>query len=432
MSDSLLLLAPLALCAGGVGLLLFRASPRTTFVVWTLVLFFVPIWIGATVGFFWAALTLVTIAAIIAHLADLRLTVVDGFVAGFTLLVLVLFALNLATLSASVIAILQWVLPYTWGRLVLTRVPAPFVVQTIAMVAVAAALLALIEFATRTNVFVLVPGSGAYAQWSSLQPRASFLRAEGAFGHSIALGASLAMSSAFIVAARWRTPVTLLALAVLVGAIVVTFSRIGLITVGLTLALSVMLLPGIGRVVRWTIVGGGLAAGALIVSFIGGVLADAGDEAGGSADYRGDLFTLLLEVRPLGTAGDWSDRLVGGVYLGNFAQSVDNTLLLIALRFGWVPMLLVVAVFLAIAVGLLRRRANPASIAVAAQLPALLAVALITQFGMYLWFLAGLAIAWDAQPRDAVERRLRSGLSARTPARLRPGGGAAPSTARRP
>ncbi|WP_347756894.1 hypothetical protein [Agrococcus sp. ProA11] len=432
MSESLLLLAPLALCAGGVGLLLFRASPRLTFVTWTLVLFFVPIWIGATVGFFWAALTLITIAAIIANLADLRLTVVDGFVAVFTLLVLVLYALNLATLSASIIAILQWVLPYAWGRLVLTRVPARFVVQTIAAVAVAAALLALIEFATRTNLFVLVPGQGAYAQWSSLQPRAAFLRAEGAFGHSIALGASLAMSSAFVVAARWRTPVTLLALAALVGAVVVTFSRIGLITLGLTLALSVLLLPGIRRTVRWTIVAGGLAAGALIVSFIGSVFAEAGDEAGGSADYRGDLFTLLLEVRPLGTAGDWADRLVGGVYLGNFAQSVDNTLLLIALRFGWVPMLVVVLVLVATATGLLRGRANPASIAVTAQLPALLAVALITQFGMFLWFLAGLAIAWDARPRDELERRLTPRLSRLVPGRQPPGGGAAPSVARRP
>ena len=137
MSDSLLMLALLALGAGGVALLLFRASPKATFLLWTLTLFFVPIWIGVTVGFFWAALTLITIAAIVASLADVRLTIVDGFVAAFTVLALVLFALHLATLAATVIAILQWVLPYAWGRIVLARVPAAFIIRTIAAVAVA-------------------------------------------------------------------------------------------------------------------------------------------------------------------------------------------------------------------------------------------------------------------------------------------------------
>lgn len=424
MNQSLLLLAPLALCAGGVSLLLFRASPRATFVVWTLVLFLVPIWIGATIGFFWAALTLVTLAAIVAHLSDLRLTSIDGLVAAFALLVLVLFALNLATLSASVIAILQWVLPYIWGRIVLVRLPAQFVVRTIAAVAVLAAVLALIEFFTRVNVFVLVPGPGPYSVWGTIQPRASFLRVEGAFGHSIALGASLAMSTAFVIAARWRTPVTLLALVLLVGAIVVTFSRIGLVTAGLTIALGIILLPGVSRAARWSIVAGGATAVALIVPFIGSVFVDAGDEAGGSADYRSDLLSVLGAVQPFGTAGDWSDRLVDGVYLGGFADSVDNTLLLIALRFGWVPTFVVIAVFVAIVLSMVQRGPNPASIAVAAQLPALLAVALITQFGMYLWFLAGLSVAWSiASGGDA---RRGNELSLPRPVRQQPVGGAWP------
>lgn len=407
--NQLLLLAPLALCAGGVALLLFRASPRASFVVWTLVLFFVPIWVGATIGFHWAVITLVTLLAIVAHIGDMRLTVVDGLVAVFALLVLVLFALKLATLSASVIAILEWIVPYIWGRIVLARVPGRFIVRTIAVVAVMAALLALLEFATRFNPFVLIPGDGSGA-WSSLQPRASFLRAEGAFGHSIALGASLAMSSAFVIAARWRTPVTLLALVAIIGAVVVTFSRIGLATAALTIALCIVLLPGVSRALRWGIGILGIIAAAMIVPFLGSVFLDAGEEAGGSANYRGDLFTLLLEVQPFGSPGDWSNRLVGGIYLGNFSESVDNTMLVIALRFGWVPMLVVAMALIGIAFGILRRRADPAVIALTAQLPSLLAVALITQFGMFLWFIAGLAVAWKTQ-RDDVRDHAAIGLS---------------------
>lgn len=422
MSDSLLVLAPLALCAGGVALFVFRASPRATFVMWAFVLFLVPIWIGVTVGFFWAAITLVTLAAIASNFADVRLTVADAFVAGFALLVLILFALQLATLSHTVIAILQWVIPYVWGRMVLERVPALFVTRTIAAFATIAAVLAVIEFSTGSNLFVLIPGSGPFAEWSGLQPRSDFLRAEGAFGHAIALGASLAMASAFVLGTRWPAPVIVLSLAVIVGAVVASFSRIGLVTVALTIAVSLIAMPGIRRAARWWVGVGGVAALAILVPFLGDVFSDAGEEAGGSADYRSGLFTLVSEVQLFGSAGDWQGRIEGGVYLGTFARSVDNTMLLIALRFGWVPVLLVSALLVVLVLNLLRGRTNPATIAVVCQLPALFAVALITQFGSFLWFLAGLAVAWSAMQDDAAAMRGR--LDQPLLRRLEPVGGA--------
>ncbi|WP_413319361.1 hypothetical protein AA0Z99_03125 [Agrococcus sp. 1P02AA] len=429
MSWPLALLGLLALGAGGVALLVFRASPKAAFVIWMLVLCFVPVWIGATAGFFWAAITAVTLVAIAANLRDLRLSVVDAIVALFVVLVVALFALQLASLAATVIAVLEWVVPYLWGRLVLTRLSTDFVTRVIAAVATAVAVVALVEFATGVNVFVGIPGPGPYAEWSTLQPRASFVRAEGAFGHSIALGASLAMAAPFIVAARWRAPLTLLALALAVGAIVVTFSRIGIVTVGIAVALSLLLLPDVARGARWAIGVGGAIAIAMIVPFIGGVFTDAGDEAGGSADYRTGLLTLVSEVQLLGSAGDWSSRTVDGTYLGTFARSVDNTLLLIGLRFGWLPVLLVLAVFAAIALGALRRRSDPATIAVVSQIPALFAVALITQFGMLLWFLIGLSVAWRLRPTDAGSHGADEaglappvGLSPPAPVRLHRGG----------
>ncbi|MDR7234330.1 hypothetical protein [Agrococcus sp. BE272] len=424
-----LLLVSLGLVGGLVMLLLLRASPRATVVAWTLALFFVPIWVGASVGFFWAAITLLTLAAIVASISDVRLRAVDGAVAGFALLVVALHALQLATLSATVIALLQWVVPYVWGRLVLERVGADFMTRTLAAVATAAAVLALVEFATGTNAFVLIPGSGPVAEWSPLQPRGAFLRAEGAFGHSIALGASLAMACSCVIASRWRAPVVLLALVAVVGAIVVTFSRIGLITAAITIALSLVALPGIRRGVRAGIVGGGALAVALLVPFLDAVFVEAGDEAGGSAEYRSGLLALVPEIQLLGSAGDWTNRVVEGAYLGTYSQSVDNTLLLIALRFGWVPTALVALAFAGVVVTVLRGRGNPAAIAVVAQLPALFAVALITQYGMLLWFLLGLAVSWPAREPDAREHAADRDLSAALrPTRL-PGVGAAPSVA---
>lgn len=420
MSGSLPMLAAIAASAGAIAIVLFRASPRSAFVLWTAVLFLVPIWVGVTVGFFWAAITLVTIAAIAANLRDLRLVPLDGLVAAFALIVVVLFVLRLSALSPTVIALLEWVVPYAWGRIVLARVPGPFVVRALATAGTVVAALAIVEFATSVNVFSTLPGPGPAATWAGLQPRGPFIRAEGAFGHSIALGAALAMCAPFVLASRWRTPVLLVALAIVASATVVTFSRIGILTLATSIALGVALLPGLARRVRWGVALGGLAAAAAVLPFLIDVFAEAGDEAGGSAEYRGGLLSLLSEVQLVGSAGDWSGRVVDGEYLGTYARSVDNTLLVIGVRFGWVPMLLVIGIFLGVVILLLRRGASPASIAVVAQIPALLAVALITQFGMLLWFLVGLAASWDAQAHGPRER---AGLVSAAPARAH---GAAP------
>src|SRR5690625_996708 len=142
MSGSMLALLALGGCGGAVALLLFRASPRLTFVTWALTLYFVPDWVGASVGFFWSAITLVTLLALAANVGNLRLVPADGLVLLFVTLTLALFTLNMATLSATVIALLEWCLPYIWGRIVLSRLGAEFLTRVIATLAIVAATLA--------------------------------------------------------------------------------------------------------------------------------------------------------------------------------------------------------------------------------------------------------------------------------------------------
>ncbi|MBO9625104.1 MAG: hypothetical protein J7484_01865 [Microbacterium sp.] len=406
MNGSTLLLAALAACVGILGLLLFRASPKLTFVVWAVVLFFVPVWLGVTLGFFWSAITLLTLAAVLTSLSDIRLTAADLVMAVFALMATAIFAVKATTLAATVIALLEWVLPYVWGRLVLARVSRSFVTTVIAVAVTVAAVIGLLEFASGTNVFVMLPAMSQdlYATWGTLQTRAGTLRIEGAWGHSIAMGAAFAMSSVFVIVARWPVLVRLLALGLLTAATVATISRIGMLTLAITIVLAVVLLPSLDKAMRWSLVALVAVGCAIVIPFIGDVFSEAGDEAAGSANYRSNLFSLVSQVQLFGSAGDWTGLTVGGQYLGAYARSVDNAFLVFALRFGWVPsIVLMVALVLAALTVLRPGKASPPGIAVAAQLPAIFAVALITQAGSYLWFLAGLAISWWRVGVDADE-----------------------------
>lgn len=402
----------LAVAAAGVGFLLMRASPRGTVMVWMVTLFFVPVWIGVTVGFHWAAISCLTVLAIASGPWRLRPNAVDGLVLSLLTLTIGLHGLGVVTRTAAVQLAIEWTLPYIWGRILLTRVSRDFAVKAIAGTATVAAALALIEFFTGTNLFVLTPGAAA-SEWGRLQPRSDFIRAEGAFGHSIALGGSLAMASAFVLSTRWRTSTKLVALSFVVGANIVTFSRIGLGTVVLVIAGVIVLIPTITRSIRVAVVVAGIGASVLVVPFISAVFLESGDEAEGSANYRLELLALVPRVKVWGSAGDWSGLVSGGDYLGAYARSVDNGFLLTAMRYGWVPLLLIVFILGWVVVTAVRRSTtNPAAIAVAAQIPGFFTVAFITQFGMFFWFLVGLAVAWPRLPgsRSSSSSSLRARL----------------------
>ena len=394
-----------ALCAAFVALALFRAAPRLAFVTWCIALFFVPVWVGVNAGFFWGVVTIVTCGAILANWRMLKLVIVDGLVTVFAVLCVVLYALDAASLSSTVTAVLEWIVPYIWGRIVLARVSADFLTQAIAGMATAAAVLALIEFVTSTNVFVLIPGNTYLAEvWGPLQLRSDFIRVEGAFGHSIALGGALAMSAAFVLATRWSGLTKVIAVSLIGVAVVLTFSRIGVIVLVLVLVLSVLTLPQMTIKAKIAVGAGGLVAAATVVPFLSDVFLSAGDEAAGSADYRTTLLTLLPRVPLIGSAGEWDSIISSSDFAGRLVNSVDNAFLVIALRFGWIPMLLLLATCVIVGLAAFRPGdGNPAAIAVAAQLPALFGVALITQFGMLFWFFVGLAVSWNGRPQAAEE-----------------------------
>lgn len=400
-----MILAIGALAAAIVAFLVLRAAPRVTVGLWLVVLFFVPVWVGVSIGPFWAAMSLMTVLAIATCSMSIELSPADGVMAAFALLIVAQFVLDLTTLSGMVIALTEWVIPYVWGRLVLTRVSFDVLVQFIAVFAFAAAALALVESVTSTNLFVLIPpgASDVYQTWAALQPRGGLIRVEGAFGHSIALGAVLSMCAAFVLAAPWRLATRLVILLTLAAAVVMTLSRIGLVTFVVTVALSVMVLPGLSGRTRVLTGLAGLAGALVVVPFVSDVFLEADQEAAGSAGYRLDLLALGRVLRPFGAAPNIAGLTVDGEYLGDFARSIDNALLVVAMRVGWVPTILLVAVLAISILPIVRRQgAHPANIAVAGQIPGLIAVAFITQYSTFFWFSVGLAVALNLASRPAA------------------------------
>ena len=370
-----------------------RSAPRLVVAAWTAVCFTVPIWVGVQAGVYWSALTAVTVVALAAwSTSGLTFSYVDLLVVGFVLLVLAAYVVGGSTWGHVLIVLVGWLVPYAWGRVVLARVDPGWLYSCIAIAATAAAVLGIIEFATGFNPFVAIPvPNSAWTTWHELQPRGGFIRAEGAFGHSIAFSCALATGSVFVIVSRWPVWVRLVCISAIITAVGVSFSRIGMITMALTLVLATLLLGRwINRTMRVGLVGLLLAAAAIALPLLGDVFTAAGEEAGGSAEYRSDLALLLGDMRAVGITTGWTVLPTGETYYGSF-QSIDSELVLTGLRFGLLPLVALVALVVTCVLGLLRGRATPAAVAVAAQIPAFATVALITQYGYLVWFLAGVA-----------------------------------------
>jgi len=193
-------------------------------------------------------------------------------------------------------------------------------------------------------------------------------------------------------------------------ATVFTFSRIGIISAFLGIALCALFLrESLKPRERAVLLGGGLAVALVMLPFVTTVFGEAGDEAANSADYRGDLIPLLFDANLVGFSDLVHHSPTGALSFGDF-QSIDSQLVLTGLTNG---LLALIAAGVAIVVAIilvLRGKAEPATIALVAQLPALATVALITQYSIVLWLVIGVAAT-----SQLARRPLESIAPARTP-----------------
>lgn len=398
---------------------LFRWSPKTLMVVWALVFFFIPIWVGLQKGVFFSAITIVTLLVIAtSSTRRIRLSIVDLLVALFVLLLLAAWLMHWVTWGHLLIALVGWMVPYVGGRLIASRVGLHWIYSCLAAGAVAASVLAIVEFLTGVNFFVLLkmPNS-LYTTWAPLQYRGGLMRVEGAFGHSIALGACLAMCSVFILVVRWPQWLRLVSLMILVLAVGLTFSRIGVIGLVLTVIVALLTLGrAIMRATRTAVIAVMAVAAVVGIPLLLRVFVSAGEEASGSADYRSDIYALVYDMSALGITSAWRVLPGGETYYGSF-QSIDSEVVLSGLRFGLIPSFLLLAMLACCVISVIRGRATPSTVALIGQIPAFATVALSTQYASLVWFLAGLAVASYALPHVRPEAHLSAAIP---PSKLSP------------
>ncbi|MDR6971734.1 hypothetical protein [Leifsonia shinshuensis] len=380
--------------------LVLRRMPRTAVGVWIGVLCFVPIWIGLGIGFngnyYLPAVTgmalLATVALLPAH--GYRFGMMDGLVA-----LLIVFAIASLLTENAGIALgfafslgTYFVAGYVFGRVAGLRVDPAWIYGAVAIAFSIVSVLAIIEFFGGWNPFVTIKaGNSMYAIWGTIQERGGVARAEGAFGHSIALGSSLAIAIPLTLAARFPLLLRAAMVLLMLFATVLTFSRIGMIGALLGLFLSILFMrDAISRRARIVLTSAIVVVSLLVFPLVTTVFDDAGSEASGSADYRGDLLSLIGSMNVVGVADSARKDSTGQVYFGDF-RSIDSQLILTGLSSGVIALLLVVAALVAGIVLVISRRATPATIAVVAQIPALATVALITQYSVFLWVAIGLA-----------------------------------------
>ncbi|WP_431278365.1 hypothetical protein [Leifsonia poae] len=402
------LVAVVGLLVAVAAFLVLRRSPKLAVATWIVVLCFVPVWIGLGIGFngnyYLPAVSAAALLVMVTLLPirSFRFSLLDGLV-----VMLIVFGLTSLLAESPTIAlgfvfslVTYFVIGYVFGRLAPLRVEASWIYGAIAVAFTVVAGLAIIEFFTGWNPFVLITsGNSMFATWGSIQERGGVARAEGAFGHSIALGSSLAIAIPLTLAARFPLLVRAGMVLLMLFATVLTFSRIGMIGALLGLVLSIVFMrDAISRRSRIVLTTGILLVSAVLFPLVSTVFDDAGNEATGSAAYRSDLLSLLGSMNLVGVADSARRDSTGQVYFGNF-RSIDSQLILTGLSSGLIALILIVATLVAGIVLVFARRATPATIAVVAQIPALATVALITQYSVFLWFAVGLAASTQLAQR---------------------------------
>jgi hypothetical protein len=396
-----------AVCA----FLLARRVPRLAFVGAIAVICFVPIWIGVAIGFngnLFVPLAVVTALATSVAMLPLprfQLSPMDGMLA-FLLVVAgsaLLTGNTTIALSFLITPFTYFVSGYALGRLGASRIPASWVHGAIAVAFSLVAVLAIVEFVAEWNPFVgIKSGNSLFAAWGGLQERGGVFRAEGAFGHSIALSSSLALAIPLTLASNFRFAIRLAMVGVMLVGTAFTFSRIGIISALLGLVLSLLFMrKTITTRMRVLTTSVAVAVAVAVFPIVDTVFAEAGAEAVNSAEYRANLLSLMRHMNFIGVSDLVRRSSSGELYFESF-QSIDSQLILTGLTNGVLALAAIVAILLAALVLVLRGKATPATIAIVAQIPAFTSVALITQYSIFLWVVVGIAATAQAQARRAA------------------------------
>lgn len=397
----------IAVCA----LIISIKSPHIAFILWLCVLCFVPIWFGLRFGGFWSPSALMGCALLIGVAVRKRIRFTD---VGSTDVLVLIFAvlITLLTLGGEVreghamTALSQWIVAFLVVRALTREVGTDFVYTSIALLFTIVAAFAVIESVTKHNLFhASIPLGTEFSTISKTQQRGGEVRVEFSFGHAIALGNSVAMAIPFALAARLPGVARAACVALLSTAAILTISRSAILTMGLAVLLSLWALDGRTlklwlRTVILVVVG---IAAYFALPWVTSVFGKAATETQSTGAYRDNLMSMFPLTKPFGLADGYSET-VSGIFTWHGLHSLDNTFLRLAVNFGWLPMLVVAGALAASVWRVVSRRGSPADISLAAVIPALFTVALITQFGAVVFMCLGISAAVAAERRELRRR----------------------------
>lgn len=271
----------------------------------------------------------------------------------------------------------------------------------------------ILEFATGTHVFEEW-GLTATQHWNEIQSRAGFDRSEAGFGHAIAYGAALAMAIPF---ARELPKHPAIAQVILVAGIIVSFSRGPYLALALTLGLVVIFASSGRRRLAGALF---FLAAMVAVFFAFQLLGDEDDSATTALSGEQRLVQLMATLPHVQWFGAESITVEDGRVTGLGSTVIDNTFLRLAINFGWIVAVLILAPLMYAGLNLLRGRATAASMALVGQIPVLAVTTLITQWQAAVFFVAGIAVTELAALHHADKpARVDTAEQRKTPATIR-------------
>ena len=378
----------------GLGLMAlpYAWSPDVSVITLTPALVVSAVWIGVSLvqgsrPFCWHSIDLAVAAYVVAP-------AISALIVGQPLGLFLYTVVNVAT-------------PYLALRLYVSRSDlrtAEFLPPTLIGIGCAVSVLAIIEVVLGYNPTVEVLTNPSLSQWTQEATRAGFVRAQASFGHPIALGTFLLIPVGF--AAAWPGKRRWWTLAILLPAVLLTFSRgpwIGLIvTFALVIGterairgrfLQVLSLVLIAGLAAWFI---GPVQEVIRQTFAPGTI-----EAGNAA-YRSQLIEATFRHMTLaGTPVSQSQT----TYLIPGFEDVTSNLALTALRTGVLGLFAWIAIAGLAVRSLIRalrkrdRELRAMSIVVITQFVVLAAVSLITNYQYFFWFSVALLATYEAGSR---------------------------------
>lgn len=382
----------LALSCGALTLVAFWSHPKLSYVVWLLSLTMVPIWISIDLAANVPAHCIVALLAIAATLprTNLTFTKYDAYFLVFLFLSFAAVLIGGSTSASWAQILLRWGIPYLAARVLVSAVGVRFAVNAIAIILGVVGGLAVLELVLSWHPFSgLSTASLEYEIWNTIQVRSGIDRSEWAFGHSIALGGSLAMSIPFILRSSLGNALKLVLFVMVLLGIISTASRGALIAAAFTAAICLLYLAR-NRVARTAgllvMTVAALLAVSAVDTLLQGWARGSTDEEQSSFEYRNYLYsTFLPEI-------EWFGRSPIYVAGATRNQSTDSAILQLGLSFGWVVL---IGALLPLALGVVRvvvGRASTPEIAIVGQIPLFTTVALITQYESLIFVVAGTAV----------------------------------------